>query len=228
MRHDEEMWRAAWLFLLILLWSGAAHADGGINPKYAHPSVGLMGGFGAMIITPTVGNSTFRDDGGFAHSGRALGLRQPSLIGGQFRVGVLTRYFEIGPQVIFGGGQLGSSEGGTLGIRQLVNLSGLSWIGVGGHALAVLPLGPMTLTFGPDIGVRSFSVPVVGQTREANATQVYVEPQAGILFNTKPFTKFGSGFFLHLWAGADVVPGAAFVGGITIGGAMDHNRMVPF
>jgi len=60
---------------------------------------------------------------------------------------------------------------------------------------------------------------------EASTTQFYVQPQAGIIFTTRPITKFGSSFFIHFWAGGDVVPGPPYAFGLTIGGAMDHNRM---
>jgi hypothetical protein len=224
--------RGGWLILVILFWCGAARAD-----YPAHPEVGFSGGIGGLVMAPYLGNSTFRSEGQpFEHKGRDLGLGRPPMLGGQFRFGVVTRHVEVGAQLVFTSGTLNSPDPA---ITPLVGVESISSLGAGGHVVGVLPLGPAALTFGPDIGVRSFSVPLVGfpkypcQTRsgpsqcayEASTTQFYVQPQVGIIFTTRPVTKYGSSLFVQLWAGGDVVPGPSYAFGIMFGGAMDHNRM---
>jgi hypothetical protein len=242
------------LIPIVILWASRAGAQEEEDaprwqpPEDTRPHNGASVSLGTMFMSPSLGDAVFTGNGtpltggtsGFRHTAREMGVAKPSLFGGEMRVAYVRKYFEIGLQGYMGGGY-GDRDAGALTVRPLVDPSNVSFIGGGGHAIAVIPLGSFAFTFGPDVGGRVFDVPITGFqryecqtkagkqqcTQQATTAQFYVTPRVGVLLNTGDIGRKLSeaGIFLHAWVGGDVVPASSLAFGISIGGAFNHNAM---
>lgn len=207
---------------------------------------GFAVGLGTVVFQPDLAGTRFKGSGvpldglrrePFSHLGREIGIQTPVLWGGELRLDYMRRYFEIGIHGFLAGHPGSSDPASNRLAASIADSSSIFAYGGGIRLAGAMPAGPISLSLGPDIGIRGFSIPLPGYqpttcsskhgtypcAERATALQPYVQPRFTISWNADE----RGGVFLAGWIGSDLYPSPTMAGGLVFGVGTPHEAIAP-
>jgi hypothetical protein len=198
---------------------------------------GLEVSLGAMFFRPSLGDMAFSGSGvpltggprqSFHHTGRELGIDKPTLWGGELSIHYAWPYFAAG-LTGFIAGHVGTMDTAPVPAGSpaaaLVNRNALWAYGGGLELAAIVPFENVAIRPGGVLGLRGFSMPLVGYemttcrtkngTRPCNETatagpQLFIEPRLRVEITPGQRSQLSFGGYV----GVDVFGGNTPTGGL--------------